>query len=136
MPAYTLHDVYSMTFEQLGAVQDPFELMSTGAVSPMLLRYVVRNGQLHARYSDADLPALLMAINYAATFVQWPMSTVAQKAPVAILDPDVDAYLETLQPGVQQALDFIGKARGAGDTDAGIAQSLVLSSVLQTDQQN
>jgi hypothetical protein len=36
--------------------------------------------------------------------INWPLATVAQKAPAAKQDADVDAYLDDLQPHLERAL--------------------------------
>lgn len=126
MTSYSFVEVNGLSFEALGKIDDPLELMSTGFVSPILARYVVRTGQLDIRYPNIDLPALLMAINFAATSIPWPLSTVAQKAPLAIRDPDVDAYLDQLAGGIASALKYIFQSRGNRQSDDQITQSLAL----------
>jgi hypothetical protein len=97
MNQYTFEDVKKMTFEQLGAIDDPWLLIATGLTSPMLLRYVVRTGQLETRYAGATLPNVLQALDRAAaaTHGGWPFD-VSQKAPLAVCDADVDKYLDAL----------------------------------------
>jgi hypothetical protein len=46
MKQLELNEVRAMSFEQLGAVEDPMDLMATGSVAPILVRYAVRTGQL------------------------------------------------------------------------------------------
>lgn len=79
------------------------QLMSTHFVSPMLVRYVVRTGQLEQRYSGLSLTTLLNALNLAATMIQLPPG-VTQKAPSATRDAEVDGYLDALSPHIQSAL--------------------------------
>ncbi|REE21218.1 hypothetical protein B0G71_4370 [Paraburkholderia sp. BL27I4N3] len=103
MKQFTFDEVQSMTFAQLGAVEDAMDLMATGFISPMLVRYMFRTEQLAARYPGVALPALLNAINKAATMIAFPPE-VGQKAPVAVRDEVVDAYLDELQPHTESAL--------------------------------
>jgi len=42
MNQHTYDDVQEMTYQQLGEINDAMQLMSTGHVSPILVRYVVR----------------------------------------------------------------------------------------------
>jgi hypothetical protein len=103
MTQLTFDEVQQLTYADLGAIDDPMDLASTGFVSPMLVRYVVRTGQLESRYPGVALPVLLDAINKAATVIAWPVD-VGQQAPVAKRDPAVDAYLDDLQQHVRSAL--------------------------------
>lgn len=105
MKQFELDEVRAMSFEQLGAVEDPMDLMATGSVAPILVRYAVRTGQLERRYPGIALPTLLDAIMKSATMINWPLATVAQKAPRAKQDADVDAYLDELQPHLERALN-------------------------------
>lgn len=102
---YSLAEVRRMTFDELGSIQDPMSLMNTNSVSPMLVRYIIRTGQLENRYPGIELPALLSAIDKAATTLIWPLQTVAQKASRAKQDADVDAYLDELHPHLLRALN-------------------------------
>lgn len=104
MRQFELDEVRAMSFEQLGAIEDPVDLMATGSVAPILVRYTVRTGQLERRYPGIALPTLLDAIMKSATMIDWPLATVAQKAPQAKQDADVDAYLDELQPHLERAL--------------------------------
>ncbi|QBR04184.1 hypothetical protein [Paraburkholderia pallida] len=104
MKDYTLQEVSRMTYAELGAIEDPMTLMSTGGVSPMLVRYMVRTGQLESRYPGVALPMLLRAITQAAATVDWPLATVAQAAPLAVQDAAVDAYLDNVQPQAHAVL--------------------------------
>lgn len=101
---YTIEEVRGMTFAQLGAIEDPFELMNKLTVSPMLVRYLVRTDQLKKRYPDVELPKLLDAIDIAAAVVQWPIFTVGQTLHLATQDPEVDKYLDEIQPRVEKVL--------------------------------
>ncbi|WP_434666858.1 hypothetical protein P5W99_37690 [Paraburkholderia sp. A3BS-1L] len=103
MEQYSFEEVKRMSFAQLGAVEDPMDLMTTGFASPMLVRYVVRTGQLDERYPNIALPELLDVINEAAAVVQWSPE-VGQRAPMAKRDPIVDQYLDALAPRLQSAL--------------------------------
>lgn len=104
MKQFKLDDVRAMSFEQLGAIEDPMDLMATGSIAPILVRYVVRTGQLERRYSGIALTTLLDAIMKSATMIDWPLDTVAQKAPLGKQDAGVDAYLDKLQPHLDHAL--------------------------------
>lgn len=104
MKQYTMEEVSRMTYAELGAIDDPMALMSTGGVSPMLVRYVVRTGQRESRYPGVALPMLLRAISEAAVTVGWPLATVAQAAPLAVQDATVDAYLDNIQLQVYAVL--------------------------------
>jgi hypothetical protein len=104
MTQYTLEEVSRMTYDQLGAIEDPMALMSTSGVSAMLVRYMVRTGQRETRYPGIALPMLLHAISEAAATVSWPLDTVAQAAPLAVQDAAVDAYLDNVQPQVYATL--------------------------------
>ena len=89
-------DVQKLSYAQLGAIDDPMALMATGQVSPILVRYAVRTGQLLGRYGDVPLPVLMDAIGRAAAIQgSWPFA-VGQRAPDAVRDKDVDAYLDAL----------------------------------------
>jgi hypothetical protein len=79
--------------------------MATTSLSPMLVPYVVHTGQLERRYPRIPLSPLLDAIFKAATMIPWPLDTVAQRAPLAKQDADVDAYLDELQPLLASALN-------------------------------
>lgn len=103
MHQYTFDEVLHMSYEQLGAIQDPMQLSAATFVSPMLARYLVKTGQLTKRYPEVGLRALLQAINAAATTIPWP-ADVAQKVPAGTRDAKVDEYLDALQPFVRQAL--------------------------------
>ena len=103
MMQYSQDDVGRMNFEQVGAIEDPLELSATGFISPMLVRYVVRTEQLKVRYPEITLPALLNAIDKAATMIAWP-EIVGQKLPGAERDSSVDAYLDALHPHIKHAL--------------------------------
>jgi hypothetical protein len=105
MTQYTLDEVRSMTFAELGAVEDPMDLMATTSVAPMLVRYVVRTGQLDSRYPGIALPPLMDAILAAASIIPWQLDTVGQKAPRATRDSDVDAYLDSLKPHLEDAIN-------------------------------
>ncbi|VVE87674.1 hypothetical protein PBR20603_01611 [Pandoraea bronchicola] len=104
MKQYELDEVRAMSFERLGAIEDPVDLMATGSIAPILVRYAVRTGQLERRYPGVALSALLDAIMKSATMINWPLDTVAQKAPQAKQDADVDTYLDELQPHLERAL--------------------------------
>lgn len=104
MEQYTMEDVSLLTYAELGAIEDPALLMATGGVAPMLIRYIVRTGQLDNRFPGISLTMLLSAIGKAAANVEWPIETVAQLAPQAVQNAVVDQYLDTLQPHVQTAL--------------------------------
>ncbi|VVE84457.1 hypothetical protein [Pandoraea sputorum] len=103
MERLTFEDVKRMTFEELEAIDDPVDLAHIGALSPLLVRYVVRTGQLHLRYDGVALPALLEAINKAVPVTRLPPE-VWRKIPFATRDDDVDAYLDRLQANVSGAL--------------------------------
>jgi len=103
MTQYSLEEVGLMSFEQVGAIEDPMDLASTGFISPMLVRYVVRTEQLEARYSGIALPKLLAAIDKAATVIDWSL-IVGQKMPGEERDARVDAYLDEIGPHVRHAL--------------------------------
>lgn len=104
MEQYTMEDVSRMTYAELGVIEDPAHLMATGGVAPMLIRYIVRTGQLDNRFPGISLTMLLSAIGKAAAKVEWPIQTVAQLVPQAVQNTVVDQYLDTLQPHVQTAL--------------------------------
>ncbi|WP_460901100.1 hypothetical protein [Paraburkholderia jirisanensis] len=104
MEQYTMEQVSRMTYAELGAIEDPMDLMATGGVAPMLVRYMVRTGQRDTRYPGIALPMLLRAITEAAATVGWPLDTVAQAAPLAVEDATVDAYLDNVQPQVYAVL--------------------------------
>jgi hypothetical protein len=59
-------EVKRMSFARLGAVEDPMNLMATGFVARMLVRYAVRTVQLDERYPGIALPVSLDAMNKAA----------------------------------------------------------------------
>ncbi|HGL6714605.1 hypothetical protein NTJ56_20830 [Burkholderia contaminans] len=103
MEQYTLKEISAMSFAQLGAVDDPMLLMACGSMGPILVRYVIRTGQLDARYQGVALPVLLDAILLAASNLPWPPE-VGQQAPLAKQSAEVDAYLDSLQPHLQSAL--------------------------------
>lgn len=85
-----------MTFAELAAIEDPMQLMSTGFVAPMLIRYVVLTGQLESRYPNSVLPVLLDKMNNAALKIDWDSNGVGQKAPLGVRDTVVDNYLDAL----------------------------------------
>lgn len=96
MKQYSIEEVRGMTYEQLGAIDDPFELMATTSMSPMLVRYVVRTGQLEARYPNVPLPTLLDVMNQAAgEHIDWPFAA-SQHSPAGVQNEEVDAYLNVL----------------------------------------
>jgi hypothetical protein len=103
MEQYSFEDVRRMSYAQLGAIEDPMDLMATGFVSPMLVRYVVRTDQLEQRYANIALPVLLDALNKAVLNVAWPPE-VGQRAPQARRDQIVDNYLDELGPHLLSAL--------------------------------
>jgi hypothetical protein len=103
MTQLTFKEVQELTYADLGAIEDPMDIASTGFVFLMLVRYVVRTGQLDSRYPGVALPVLLDAINKAATVLAWPVD-VGQKAPIAERDSAVEAYLDDLQQHVRSAL--------------------------------
>lgn len=102
MKQYSFEDVRQMSFEQLAAIDDPMQLSATGFISPMLVRYVVRTGQLDARYGGRSLSTLLEAIDSATVNIVLP-AIVGQKIPLAVRDSAVDSYLDDLQSHVEHA---------------------------------
>ena len=108
MKQFTFEDVLSLTFDELGAIEDPMQLAATAQVSPMLVRYVIRTDQLEERYRGVRMRTLLGAIVVAAAAVKWP-NVVGQKALLAQKDADVDAYLDELQPHVAKAIELAPK---------------------------
>ncbi|AVA33802.1 hypothetical protein [Cupriavidus metallidurans] len=108
MKQFTFEEILGLTATELGAIDDPMQLAATGQASPMLVRYVVRTGQLDERYRGVPLRVLLDAINLAAARIEWP-EEVGQKAPLAAKDAEVEAYLDELQPLVAEALEAAPK---------------------------
>lgn len=104
MKQFTFEEILGLTYTELGAIDDPMQLAATGHVSPMLVRYVVRTGQLDERYRGVPLRVLLDAIDLAAARIEW-LDGVGQKAPLAAKDAEVEAYLDELQPLVGEALE-------------------------------
>jgi hypothetical protein len=105
MNQYTYDDVQQMTYAQLGAIDDAMLLTSTGHVSPMLVRYIVRTGQLEKRYPGVLITTLLGAIdNAAAEAMEWPFSA-SQLSTLGIQHEQVDAYLNAL--GTYESMRFI-----------------------------
>lgn len=102
MKQYSFEEVSQMSFEQLAAIEDPMQLAATGFISPMLVRYVVRTGQLDSRYAGRALSTLLGAIDKATVRIDLPV-IVQQKIPLAVRDSAVDSYLDDLQPQVEYA---------------------------------
>lgn len=102
MKQYSFEDVRQMRFEQLAAIEDPMQLAATGFISPMLVRYVVRTGQLESRYPGSALSTLLGAIDKATVRIDLPV-IVRQKIPLAVRDSAVDSYLDDLQAHVEHA---------------------------------
>ena len=108
MRQYNFSEVRSMSFEQLGAIDDPMDLVNTGHVSPMVVRYVVRTGQLTQRYPVVTLPQLLDAIDGAcvayeqsskAAPLHWS-NNLSQPLQAAVGDTVVDEYLDALAPEI------------------------------------
>lgn len=96
MDQLSYQDVQKLSYAQLGAIDDPMVLMNTTQVSPILIRYVVRTGQLASRYGDTPLPVLLNAVSHAAAqHSAWPFE-VSQAAPLCEANQAVDAYLDAL----------------------------------------
>lgn len=97
-----------MSFEQLGAIDNPMELTNTGHVSPMVVRYVVRTGQLSQRFPVMALPQLLDAIDGACAAheqsskmarLDW-VKNISQPLQAAERDSMVDAYLDAIAPEI------------------------------------
>ncbi|MGK3726793.1 hypothetical protein [Stenotrophomonas sp. 6O] len=93
-----------MSFDQLGAIENSLELSNTGRVSPMIIRYVVRTGQLRARFPVVPLVQLLDAVDGAciayeqsskAAPLHW-VNNVSQPLQVAAGDAVVDEYLDAI----------------------------------------
>ncbi|MCA3186457.1 MAG: hypothetical protein INH12_26760 [Cupriavidus sp.] len=108
MKQYTFEEVLHLTSIELGAIDDPMQLAATGHISPMLVRYVIRTGQLDERYRGIPLRILLNAVDIAAARLEWP-EAVGQKAPLARKDAEIEAYLDALQPLVGDALEVVPK---------------------------
>ncbi|VVE59248.1 hypothetical protein [Pandoraea sputorum] len=92
-----------MTYEELGAIEDPTDLTNIGCLSPMLVAYVVRTEQLHSRFAGVAFRDLLNAINNAVTMIPWSAEAV-QQAVAEERNPDVDAYLDHLHVFISAAL--------------------------------
>lgn len=108
MHQYSFAEVRAMSFEQLGAIDSSMELTNTGHVSPMVVRYVVRTGQLNQRFPVVTLPQLLDAIDGAcaaheqssrAAPLHW-VNDVSQPLQAAVGDSTVDAYLDAIAPEI------------------------------------
>lgn len=108
MRQYNFSEVRSMSFEELGAIEDSMALVNTGHVSPMVVRYVVRTGQLDQRYPAVPLPQLLDAIDCAcaeyeqsskAAPLDW-VNSISQPLQAATGSNVVDEYLDALGPGI------------------------------------
>ena len=96
MKQYTFEEVTRLSYEELGVIDDPMLLAASTFVSPMLVRYVVRTGQLDARYPDVPLPKLLFAMNQAsAEHGDWPHE-IGQQSPAGVRNDQVEAYLNVL----------------------------------------
>ncbi len=100
----TMDEIRGMSYDELGAIEDPSTLMSGLTVSPMIVRYMVRTGQLATRYPGVDLPTLLDAIDSAAAIVEWPYFTGGQTLHLVEHDAEVEKYLDEIQPYVNSEL--------------------------------
>lgn len=103
MAELTFEAVRQMTYEDFETIADPMELTTMGLLSPLLVAYVVRTGQLELRYAGIALPDLLDAINNAGTMIPWcpvALRSFCAEQPVAVMD----AYLDRLQEHVSAAL--------------------------------
>ncbi|ASL43974.1 hypothetical protein bAD24_I10810 [Burkholderia sp. AD24] len=96
MQQYKLDDIKRMSFRQLGKIEDPMTLSACGSIAPILVRYVVRTGQLNERFLGMPLPVLLDSMLVAASKLPWP-AEVGQCAPLGERNADVDTYLDNLQ---------------------------------------
>jgi hypothetical protein len=104
---YSLNDVEQMGYEQLGAINDPSELTRTGgSTSPMILRYIVRTGQLKERFPDTDFITLLMSIGFAVSRLEHTHQ-ILLKIIDGNRDTDADNYLDNIQSNVLQIIDIV-----------------------------
>ena len=103
MTRRTFEQIRLMTYEELGAIEDPMDLAYIECLSPMFVAYVVRTDQLDSRYAGVALPELLNAINNAMTMLPWNDEAV-RKSPAIQRDAAVDAYLDSLDVHVRAAL--------------------------------
>lgn len=109
---YKYEEVLAMTFDQLGSITDPTMLMATGCVSPMVIRYVIRTGQLEDRFAHSSLSELLEAVN--AAHLVWDggkpeqqrawAERLSQQIPIADRNSGVDSYLDEIAPRVRALL--------------------------------
>ncbi|AKK24714.1 hypothetical protein MB84_28255 (plasmid) [Pandoraea oxalativorans] len=103
MTKLTFEAIKQMTYEDLEAIGDPMDLTGIGFISPMLVAYAVRTGQLHSRYAGIALPELLNAINNATTMIASCPDAI-RNACSEQRDVMVDAYLDRLQQHIRAAL--------------------------------
>lgn len=109
---YTYEAVKNMTFAGLGAIEDPTELMGTGFASPLVVRYIVRTGQLQERYPSISLIDLLEAIQAAGAAWEFKSSEMqqhwvyklSQLVQAGVRNPVVDEYLDSIGPLIREAL--------------------------------
>jgi hypothetical protein len=101
MEKYNFDEAQQLGYEGLGAVSDPSLLTATGYISPMLVRYVVRTGQLEQRYPGVPVGLLLNALNLAGAKSEYSgdkmrMQKLGPKIQAAERDAEVDVYLDEL----------------------------------------
>lgn len=95
MKQYTLDEVRAMSFEQLGAIDDPMMLMATGTTAALTVRYLVRTNQLDLIKPRRTLPEVLHVMAHAATLVPWTIE-LGQLIPQARQTKVVDDYVAAL----------------------------------------
>lgn len=97
-------EVKRMSFDQIGAIDDPLRLAATGTIAPMLIRYVAATEQLQTRFGECSVPELIDAINYAFCRTPWDQM-LGQTMVNRVRDAQTDQYLDELQPLIRLVLD-------------------------------
>lgn len=95
MKQYSREEAIALGFIGLGAVEDPLDLMAAASIAPIVIRYMVRNGQLEARFPGVDIETLFRTIEHSAIKLNWPFE-VQQSIPLGERNAAVDAYLDEL----------------------------------------